>query len=144
MRAYLYSSVAASIVILDQLTKYLALRWCSQACTFNKGISWGMLNSGGQHTFYVVTALIIGITLLLAAYTYQRMRQRHAIFGELLIISGSISNIIDRFVYGGVIDFIEIRIGSWVGPSFNLADSMIVLGVGIMALGLLSGKKSCD
>lgn len=144
MIAWLYGLLSASIIILDQLTKYLALQWCGPACTFNRGISWGMLNSGSSLTFYALTGLVIAITLILSGYAYQSMQRGHAIWGELLIISGSISNIIDRFIYGGVVDFIEVRIGSWIGPAFNVADSMIVLGVCIMAFGLLYGRKSWD
>jgi signal peptidase II len=144
MIAWLYGLLAASIIILDQLTKYLALRWCALACTFNRGISWGMLNSGSPLTFYVLTGLVIAITVILAGYAYHRMQQGYTVFGELLIVSGSVSNIIDRFIYGGVVDFIEVRVGSWIGPSFNLADSMIVLGVGIMAFGLLFSKRCCE
>ncbi len=144
MLSIFYGSLVAFLVVLDQVTKWLALRWCAHVCTLNRGISWGMLNYEGPVVFSLLTLLVMLITFALGLYAYRRAHQGHYIFGELLIISGSLSNCIDRFVYGGVVDFIEVRVGSWVGPSFNLADSMVVVGVGLMAFELLCCRKTCD
>lgn len=132
-----YGLIVGLFIVLDRLTKGAALRYCALDCTFNRGISWGMLNYAGSGFFEVITLLIILITAVLGVYAYRRMMQGYPVWGELLIIGGSLSNIIDRFMYGGVVDFIEVRVGSWIGPAFNLADSMVVVGVAVMAYELL-------
>ncbi len=121
------------LIGLDRFTKWFVLTYCPESCILNRGISWGMLNYNHPGLFIVLTVLIILITLALILYTYRRMQQGFFVWGELLIIAGSFSNIYDRLVYGGVVDFIEVRIGSWIGPSFNVADSIVVIGVAIMA-----------
>lgn len=137
-----YGLCTSSLILLDRITKWAALRYCFHDCTFNRGISWGMLNYEGSGFFVGITLLIILITAVLCVYAYRRMLQGYSIWGELLIIGGSLSNIIDRFMYGGVVDFIELRLGSWIGPAFNVADSMVVVGVAIMAYELLCTKKN--
>lgn len=136
-----YGLFVCLLVVLDRVTKWAVLRYCVHACTFNRGISWGMFNYSGSELFVGITLLIVIITALLGVYAYKRLMLGYSIVGELLIIGGSLSNIIDRFLYGGVVDFIELRIGSWVGPAFNIADSMVVVGVIIMAYDLLYKTK---
>lgn len=139
-----YGVITSALILLDRITKWAALRYCVQDCTFNRGISWGMLNYEGSGFFVGITLLIIVITSVLGVYAYRRMFQGHSVWGELLIIGGSLSNIIDRFMYGGVVDFIELRIGSWIGPAFNVADSMIVVGVAIMAYEVLCISRKSE
>ena len=54
------------------------------------------------------------------------------IFGLTIVISGAVSNIIDRIIYGAVIDFLDFHIAGVHWPAFNLADSLIVMGVIIL------------
>ncbi len=51
-----------------------------------------------------------------------------------MVIAGSVSNILDRVVYGGVVDFIHVHINGWSFAVFNIADVAIVVGVCIMML----------
>ena len=51
-----------------------------------------------------------------------------------LIIGGAIGNLIDRLVYGHVIDFIDVYYKTWHWPTFNIADSAITLGAGLLLL----------
>lgn len=48
---------------------------------------------------------------------------------EILVFAGAISNLVDRVLYGAVLDFIELYVGRWSWPVFNVADSLIVCGV---------------
>ena len=60
-----------------------------------------------------------------------------------LIIGGAIGNVIDRQVHGHVVDFIQWYVGSYTWPSFNIADSAIVVGaIGIALFGLFDGKSA--
>lgn len=142
------SSICLLLFLIDRVSKYYALYYCIPRCritsflafdlAFNRGISWGMLHTQASGPFYAVTTLIIAVTAGISWYAYQRAQLGYYIWGELLIITGSISNIIDRFMHTGVIDFIELSWGAWTWPLFNCADTYIVLGVILMFIPLLS------
>lgn len=57
---------------------------------------------------------------------------KNKLVGLIAIIAGSLSNIVDRFIYGGVIDFIELSYNQWIWPVFNVADVAIVCGIGLI------------
>ena len=142
------------ILLLDQITKYSVLWYLdtpylvSPYLTFdimiNRGISWGLFNNYGNFAFYSITFMIICIILSLILYTKQRLSQanRAPIFGEILVIAGSVSNLIDRLYIHGVIDFIALSYGKFTFPVFNIADITICFGVTIMLLQFFSESKS--
>lgn len=100
--------------------------------TINRGISWSMFSNIGQAGFYGITALIGLFLFGFAWYTHKRSEEGYDTLGEMLVLVGGTSNFLDRIIYGGVIDFIQIYFGRWSFPIFNFADVYIVLGVGIM------------
>lgn len=133
------------VIIFDRITKNYVVAHCAHDCvgqmgkvsfelTFNRGISWGLFNSKSPQLFFVITLLISLVTLVLIFYAISRLLSGHNILGETFVIAGSISNILDRFLYGGVIDFIVVNLGPITWPVFNLADVAIVIGVFIMFL----------
>jgi signal peptidase II len=65
-------------------------------------------------------------------YAYHQYLCGNSIIGEVCVVTGSLSNLIDRVVYHGVIDFIILSYNDFSWPVFNIADTIIVLGVGIM------------
>ncbi len=71
---------------------------------------------------------------MLAFYTYLRWRKGFWIGGECFVLAGSLSNIVDRIIYHGVLDFILLSFNTWSWPVFNIADMAIVFGVGIMII----------
>lgn len=132
---------------LDRITKIWALslqddlvinQFLSFHLTFNRGISWGLLYSERSLVFCLVNAIIIALVLFLAHYTYTRYKAGHIIFGELLVLTGAVSNIIDRFYYYGVIDFIVLSYKDYYWPVFNIADALIVGGILIMVIGIIT------
>jgi signal peptidase II len=141
-KKWFYITLFIGASILDRITKYMALSYCGHtqktdsliSCylSFNRGISWGMFHSDNQLPFLVVSIVIAGITLALASYTAIRAMNHQLIFGEILVLAGSCSNLIDRFIYGGVVDFILLSYGDWSFPVFNCADVCIVVGIGLM------------
>lgn len=132
------------VVIADRISKYYALLCLDVPCEinnnlsfvlhFNRGISWGLLHSQHGSTFFFVSFLICVLVLSLTAYTYWRWLHNYSIFAEMMVLAGALSNVIDRFVYKGVVDFILLSASGWAWPVFNIADIFIVLGVGIMFL----------
>ena len=94
---------------------------------WNPGISFGLCacHTSGQR--FLLTALTTVITgALIMAYLRAHLVQQR--FGLILIISGAISNMIDRLHHGAVFDFISVHWGRWAFPAFNLADMLVSIG----------------
>ena len=133
--------VTAAVVVLDQVTKFLAFKHDQPFIlikglieivhTRNDGIAFG-LGAGMKYGALVWSILSLLTVLLLlffyAKYTHRRIANTIA-FG--LIIGGAIGNLIDRIATNGkVLDFIQLSFIKW--PSFNIADTAIVIGVIMM------------
>lgn len=140
MNALTYFVLFSSCVGLDRITKTLALeklinnglfftQFLNFDLSWNRGISWGMLQFNSPTRFALLSVFILLIVVLLVIYTFVQYRNNENIVGEMLVISGAISNIIDRFLYGAVVDFIDLHVHGYHWPSFNLADFFIVFGV---------------
>lgn len=142
-----YLVLGGAIFIVDQATKRYVFNACLNMChvggplsfnlMINRGISWSLLCSDNPLIFGFITALIGLITLAVAWQGYQRIGAGLAAYGQTLVVAGSCSNILDRILVGGVIDFIVLSWGNWTWPTFNIADIAIVGGVGLMLLQLL-------
>ncbi len=145
-RCYLSTLLVIIILLFDRITKIKALTlWATELTitpyfslelTLNRGISWGLGNSQDPWLFVFLSTGVLLITIGLAVYARHRLIAGYSIFGELLVISGSVSNIIDRYLYGGVVDFIHLHAFGYAFPSFNIADAAIVSGVCLMFLQL--------
>lgn len=140
--AWNYKFLFLSIIFLDRFSKWYAMQqWqvplqINQFLTFelayNRGISWGMFHSSSDLVFVLVSIVIGVVTFLVAGTAWIRFMNGQSIIGELLVVAGSTSNLIDRVLYGGVVDFILLSYGEWSWPVFNFADMAIVLGVFVM------------
>lgn len=137
-----YLTISGIIIFLDIITKKYALglkeplyinSYLEFVLDFNRGISWGFFSSSDVKLFGLITGLVILVTCFLAIYTYMQYINKRNIIPEILVLSGSFSNIIDRFQYGAVIDFISIHVLDYYWPTFNIADISIVVGIFLMA-----------
>ena len=147
----LYTVLAGSLFLLDRLSKVWALCTCCNAwqvngyvrcmLAFNRGVSWSFLSFDNPVLFFGLIAVVTCITLFLGLYMWRQYCSGRSILGELLVLVGSASNLLDRVLYGGVVDFIELSYGSWSWPIFNVADVFIVIGVGIMLLQMYRDDK---
>ena len=77
-----------------------------------------MFHSDKQSTFIVVSFAIALMIGFVAWYAYDRLKADYTIIGETLVLAGALSNLLDRFLYEGVIDFIVVHAGDWYWPSF--------------------------
>lgn len=144
-----YSVLFCVLVVLDRLSKLWAVMHCAPLLrvnefinfhvVYNRGVAWSLLSFTDEVMFYALTVVLVLITFYLVLYTYKRLQRGHIIIGELLIIAGSFSNIIDRFWYQGVVDFIALSYNGHTWPLFNGADICIVSGVVILMITL--GKE---
>ncbi len=136
----IYLILSACMFFVDRITKYLALnyldsfniinRFLKFELILNRGISFGLFDSQSPIVFSLVTLMVILITLYLGLYSINRFKDNNLIFGETLILTGSVSNILDRILHGGVIDFVAVNISDFIpGAFFNLSDVFISLGV---------------
>ena len=145
--ALLVAAVVIIVVVLDQLTKRMALAsfhpgeirpvidgLFNLTLSFNTGAAFGLwtgLASGWRESVLALTilmALALVIFLLTRPY-YQNLLAQTALAA---ILGGAVGNVIDRFLYGAVVDFLDFYIGSSHWPAFNIADSAICLGVGLL------------
>lgn len=142
------------IIVLDQLSKMYfdaALQYGERVpviagfwnwtLAYNPGAAFSFLAQAGgwQHYFFSILALLISAFLL---RQLSKTPQSLALdLATMLILAGALGNFIDRQLYGHVIDFIEWYWRDFIWPAFNLADSAITLGVVLMLLDALFGKK---
>lgn len=140
---YIYFLLTVLILVVDRISKMVALAYCTESiCTvnaylsfdvmFNRGISWGMFHSTSDIVFVLVSLVIAMITVLFCWQAYYNYMRGTTILGEVCIIAGSFSNLVDRIMYGGVVDFIVLSYNTFSWPVFNVADVAIVCGVGIL------------
>jgi signal peptidase II len=128
IRYALHGLVFCVLIVFDQLTKYWALSNVAHV-TLNRGVSWGMFHSTQTGYFAGVSLVVTVVTLMLAYDVVRRLRNHERAWPLLLVVVGSTSNIIDRVVHGGVVDFIQLAWRGLAWPTFNGADMLIVCGV---------------
>jgi signal peptidase II len=137
----LYALLASTLLFLDRLSKHVVMHYISYYkvnqffaidLVLNRGMSFGMFHSHDIIIFTAVNILIGSIIGLLAAHTYARIVQNKCIIGEVLIFTGAVSNMLDRCLHEGVIDFIAFSYHNWHFAVFNIADVFICLGVCMM------------
>jgi signal peptidase II len=87
----------------------------------------------------VVSLVAIGAIVFLFLKVKENEKTRALSFS--LILSGALGNLIDRLRYGEVIDFLDFHLSTSHWPAFNVADSAICIGIGLMALELLKGDR---
>ena len=131
--------LAAITVVLDQFTKalvlaflepYQAVEWApflSCVLVFNTGISFGLFAGETALLRWVLIGLALAVSVLLTSWLYKEKRPRVA-SALGLILGGAIGNVVDRIFRHAVVDFLDLHIGGWHWPAFNLADSAITVG----------------
>ena len=107
--------------------------------TNNTGAAFSILL--GKRIFLIVVAILI-IGILLYYIKKNKVDGKLNIIAFSLIIGGSLGNLIDRIVRGYVVDFISIKLGSYNFPIFNIADTLIVVGVFLLLIGNTGGNKN--
>ena len=143
---WLWLGLSLAVVLLDQFAKALIvggfrLGESREVTSFfdvvrweNTGMAWSLLSTAGgwQRWFFIGLGAVAAVFIvwLLARHGGQRL------FGWALalILGGAVGNVIDRLLHGHVVDFIQVHYGGWYFPSFNLADSAITVGAGLLIL----------
>ena len=138
--------IVATVIALDQITKYMIITsfnaydsieifpFLNIVSVRNTGAAFGMFRGLGSSFFIVISiAAIIFIGTLI-------MRNVYNVIGLSLILGGAVGNLIDRLIYGKVVDFIDFSVGNFHWPAFNVADSSLTIGIGIILITSLLKK----
>jgi signal peptidase II len=141
----LLADVASKGMILDHrfdLPVSLVQGWLALVLTFNRGMSFSLLNDA---SLWWGPWLLGGIAAAVSVALVQWMGERRDWMFQLglgLILAGALGNLLDRLRFGQVVDFILFYRGNWAFPAFNVADSCITVGVVVLLLESLCYKPA--
>jgi len=138
------------VIVLDQITKV----WVSASLVLNEvvtvlpffdlrllhnpGAAWSILaTAGGWQRWFLAGLAIIVSGIIIIWLSRLKSQQRWLACALALILGGAIGNVIDRIVYGYVVDFIDIYYQQWHWPAFNIADSAISVGAVMLLIDAL-------
>jgi signal peptidase II len=142
-------TVTIVTVLLDQISKVMILRafipgdvkpivpgLFNLTLTYNPGAAFGLWSGLPEGARQLVLALTILVAMGVVVYFLRQPSYRNAPSQAALaaILGGAVGNVIDRFVHGSVVDFLDFYIGNSHWPAFNVADSAICVGVGILLI----------
>ena len=143
--------IACAIVVLDQVTKVIALDrlvsgipvdvipgWLAMTLVLNPGLAFGLLGGIPKGWRWIVALLSLVALLVLARVALRVLPTgewpAHLALG--LVFGGAVGNLIDRARFGAVVDFVDVHWRNYHWPAFNVADSAITIGVALLALRL--------
>ena len=143
-KAYLF--LALLVLIADQISKWWAqmslpmaqaikvtdfLNWF---LIYNPGAAFSFLSQAGgwQRWFFTIIGIVAAAVII---WLLQKNTQdRPFCIALALILGGAIGNVLDRLLYGAVVDFIDVHYQGWHWPAFNLADSAISIGATLIVI----------
>ncbi|MBN42587.1 MAG: signal peptidase II [Alphaproteobacteria bacterium] len=142
------------LIAIDQLVKHAMLVMVFDPPTiipvtfflnlvpvWNRGISFGLFG-GAEVSRWILVVLALVIVVFLIVW-FVRAGQIVVRYALLLVIAGALGNVVDRVVYGAVVDFIDIHGFGWHWPAFNIADMVIVVGTAMLIFdGLFGSPRS--
>ena len=138
--------IALAVFLVDQATKYYiklnvgffdvigVTPFFNIVYAENTGSAFGMFKSLGIYFFIgvsIVAVVLLGVMIV---------RDGSNRFAYSLLLGGAAGNLLDRAVYGYVVDFLDFYIGSYHWPAFNVADSSLTIGIAFLFVKTLRGK----
>ncbi len=141
---YRWFSISAIVIALDLYTKHLI----QQAFQFgerltvtsffelvrfhNEGAAFSFLADAGGWQKWFFTAISVVAVIVITYLIKKNLTQKLFCWGLALVLGGAIGNLYDRLTLGYVVDFLYFHIDDWYWPAFNVADSAICVGVGLL------------
>ena len=123
--------------------QFEVLPFYNTVMVWNYGVSFGLFNNHSTENALLLVAISLVITLILLIWMFGATN-KYVSLGLALAIGGAFGNIIDRVRFGAVIDYIDIHAYGYHWPAFNVADSAIVVGIGIVIIQSLFFEKRTD
>jgi len=146
--------LALLLFLIDQFTKvlilgYYALGDSTYVTSFfnivrvhNPGAAFSFLASASGWQRWFFTALGIGAAIFIVWLLRSHSSQRLFAFSMACLLGGAVGNVVDRVLYGYVVDFVQLHYAGWAFPAFNVADSAITAGaVGMILDELLRVRR---
>lgn len=141
-----YVLLALGVLIADQMTKWWAqmslpmaqaikvtdfLNWF---LIYNPGAAFSLLSQadGWQRWFFTVIGIVAAVVIIWLLQ--KNTHDRPFCLALSLILGGAIGNVLDRLLYGAVVDFIDMHYDGWHWPAFNIADSAISIGATLIVI----------
>jgi signal peptidase II len=147
MKRIHYLAISAAIIVLDIWTKWLVLRRIDQhefitvipnffqlVHVRNTGAAFGLgANAASKLVPLLLNVGAIAVFIVVVIYALRSsVNDRLLQTGLHLILGGAIGNLLDRFRFGYVVDFLDVYIGTHHWPAFNVADSAICIGIALL------------
>ncbi|TMH30965.1 MAG: signal peptidase II [Betaproteobacteria bacterium] len=146
LSAWRWFALAAAIVAADQVTKAIVLGrfalgerleitgFFNMVLVYNKGAAFSFLSdAAGWQTPLLIGFAVVAVGIL-GTLIVRSPGRRLFCTGLALILGGALGNLIDRFRYGQVVDFLDFHAAGWHWPAFNVADSAITIGAVLLIL----------
>lgn len=142
------------LIAMDQLTKQIAeaqltphqpvnvMPYFDWFLTYNTGAAFSLLADAGGWQRWLFTIIAIVISLVIVQWLRKLPNDETLTAVSLsLILGGAIGNLIDRILFGHVIDYVQVWLGSYPFPAFNLADAAISVGAALLILSSFVGTR---
>ena len=155
-KTFLFLAIAGMMILLDQLTKSWIIATLGLHEGFavvdgffniihvrNPGAAFGFL-AGASPAFRSVFFLALTLAAILLILHYLRQTgidKLSLVFSLALILAGAVGNLIDRIRFGEVVDFLDVYVGAYHWPAFNVADASISTGAAVLAISLFARRK---
>ena len=150
-----YLLAAGAVFMIDQTTKAWAVRrlrfdgdwtiipgFLNFAYAQNTGAAFSMLADQGDAGRWGLSVVAFVAAALVLYFFWKTPRSDDRVLGALaLLLAGIVGNVVDRARLGFVVDFIDVQFGSWHYPTFNVADTAICIGAGLLILDMFLSKK---
>lgn len=148
--------VAVGILVADQISKLFFLDLMQQnpggivvtpffnlVMVWNTGVSFGLFSEDSTSRSWTLIAVSFAVMIWLGWWLW-RAHSRLVAVALGMIIGGAIGNVIDRYRFGAVFDFLDFHAFGWHWPAFNVADSGIVIGVLLLLADGFRPQKTAD
>lgn len=154
-RYWIFGLISVMIIALDQVTKSIIVSCVSGNDSLNvlpgllnivhvrnPGAAFGIMSedNGYLSKIFLVGVSLAALIIVLCLVARTREHDRYHITAYAFFFAGAAGNLIDRLRYGEVIDFIDVYVGQYHWPAFNVADSALCAGAGLLMLHSIRGS----
>ena len=143
-------TVAIPLIVLDQATKLIIVRTMDLHTIIpvirnffdivharNQGAAFGILRDSSIRLPFLISVSLLAVLVIVALFRKLRPDQKLSAWGLSLVLSGAVGNLIDRVRFGEVVDFLSVHWHEHYWPAFNVADSAICIGVGLLVIDMI-------
>ncbi len=150
MSYILYTLCIVAVIVLDQITKFIAVEYLMPVSSVpiiqdvlhltyveNRGAAFGMLQN--HRWVFMVLSTVVVVIILTVMFKYKKYLHPIMLTGLSFVVGGGIGNMIDRTINGFVVDFVDFTLIDFA--VFNIADTFICVGVGLLILDIILKKS---